>query len=145
MERWDLWMKWGIAGVGGCTSFFYGGWSALLTALAVVVVVDYMTGFMAAYKEGRDNPHDPSKGLNSQVGFWGIVRKGLLFIIVVLAHHVDLILGTEAIMSGTIYFFIANEMLSITENLGRVGIDMPNQLKDVIAVWKGTDKKTDGN
>ncbi|BFH13384.1 phage holin family protein [Paenibacillus melissococcoides] len=137
MERWDLLIKWGAAAVGGFTSFFYGGWSSLLTALAVVVTVDYITGFAAAYKEGRDNPTDSSKGLSSEVGFWGLAKKGLMFLIVGLAHHVDLILGTNAIMSGAIYFFIANELLSITENLGRVGMNMPSQLKDVIAVLKG--------
>ncbi|MEV2911170.1 phage holin family protein [Paenibacillus larvae] len=137
MERWDLVVKWGAAAVGGFTSFFYGGWNALLTALLVVVSVDYVTGLMAAYKEGRDQPEDDSKGLSSEVGFWGLAKKGLLFLIVGLGHHVDLILGVNALMSGAIYFFVANELISITENLGRVGIKMPDQLKDVIAVLKG--------
>lgn len=137
MERWEMVIKWGAAAVGGFTSFLYGGWSTLLTALAVIVAVDYISGLAAAYKEGKDNPNDETKGLNSEVGFWGLAKKGLMFLIVGMAHHIDIILDVNVLMVGSIYFFIANEIISISENLGRAGINFPDQLKDVITVLKG--------
>lgn len=117
-----------VGAIGAAASWAWGGWSDLLGFFLLAIVVDYVTGVLASIKEGG--------GLNSEVGFWGLTRKGLMFIVILIAHHIDLLMGTNVIMTGAIYFYLANELLSIVENYGRLGLPLPDQVKQVIAVIK---------
>ncbi|MDD9266489.1 holin family protein [Paenibacillus sp. GCM10023248] len=117
-----------LAVLGACVSYGFGGWSELLSLFLMAIAVDYITGIAASMKEQH--------GLRSQAGFWGLTRKGLMLLVIMLAHRMDLLLNTDLVMTGAIYFYLANEFISITENFGRLGLPMPAFLKQVIQVLR---------
>ncbi|MWV43836.1 holin [Paenibacillus sp. HJL G12] len=114
-----------------------GGWDQLLWIFLFTIVIDYVTGVLASIKEGT--------GLKSDIGFWGLTRKALMLVVIVLAHQMDLLLsgGTDVIKTGAIFFYMSNELISITENYGRLGLPMPGKLRRVIAVLQDKDKQDD--
>ncbi|MFC5653507.1 holin family protein [Paenibacillus solisilvae] len=114
--------------VGSALSFSFGIWSESFTLLLVAMGIDYITGVAAAVKEKR---------LNSSTGAWGLARKGIMLLVILLAHRVDILLELNSLtMGGAIFFYLANELISITENLGRIGIPMPDRLRQFIEVLK---------
>lgn len=113
---------------GGIVTYAFGAWSELLSFFLLVMAMDYVTGIVASLKEGS--------GLNSSVGFWGIAKKGLVLLVIVLAHRIDILCGTNAVMVGAIYFYLANELVSIIENCGRMGVPLPEQVKELISALK---------
>jgi toxin secretion/phage lysis holin len=118
----NTWIK-GMAAVGGSlVTLLYGGWSELLTVLCVLMVIDFATGWIASAIEGK---------LSSRVGAKGIAKKMGILLIVAMGHLVDLTLGTqnELFESACIYFYLANEGLSILENMNRAGVPIPDQLR----------------
>lgn len=109
-------------------TFAFGGWSGLLTVLLAFTITDYVTGVTAAAKKGE---------LSSNVGLWGIAKKVLIFLIVVMGHLIDTALGTASIvMDAVIYFYLSNEVLSIMENVGEIGVPLPPILEKAIAILK---------
>ena len=136
MERWDIAYR-GLVTVGGAAaSYLFGGWSALLGILLVFVVADYITGMMAAGVEGQ---------LSSEVGLKGIAKKVSIFILVAAAHLVDTAIGDAHVFrDATIFFYLANELLSIIENAGRIGLPVPDIISQAVAVLKGKSKAGDG-
>ncbi|WP_404347337.1 holin family protein [Sutcliffiella horikoshii] len=131
MDKYNLIYLGSVSFVGSMASFLYGGFSSLLVFLIMFVVVDYLTGIMAAYVEKR---------LSSRVGFKGIAQKVFIFALVSIAHVLDIILGTNLIKDVTILFYLVNEFISIMENASRIGVPIPNILKKVIDAIK---KKAD--
>jgi len=128
-----------IVAVGGAAaSFLFGGWSALLNILLVCVVLDYVSGVLAAGKEGK---------LSSEVGLWGIPKKVAIFAVVAIAHLVDTALGDAHLFrDAAIFFYLANEILSITENLGRLGVPIPTVIQKAVEVLRqksGDEKERD--
>jgi toxin secretion/phage lysis holin len=122
-----------IAFGGAAVSFLFGGWSALLGTLLAFVIIDYITGMIAGALEGK---------LNSQVGFRGIAKKVAIFFIVAVAHMVDVSLGDNHLFrDAAIFFYIANELLSITENAGKIGIPIPDKLLNAVEVLRGRSEK----
>ncbi|WP_019123331.1 phage holin family protein [Brevibacillus massiliensis] len=118
-----------VAFGGAAASFLFGGWSMLLNILVAFVAIDYVTGILAAGAEGR---------LNSKVGRLGIARKVFTFLMVAIAHLVDTALGEQHILrDAAIFFYLANELLSILENAGRVGLPVPELVKRAVEVLKG--------
>jgi len=124
----------------GLIQFLYGDWTVLLTILMALTVIDFISGLAAGYANGE---------LKSKVGMVGIARKVFIFLMVAVAHLIDMLLvqsGLETkavIMTMTVVFYAVNEILSITENAGRVGLPVPEQIKNAIVVLrgKGEDKK----
>lgn len=119
-----------MTALGGLIGYFWGGWSALLGILLSFVVIDYITGFIAAGAEGK---------LSSEVGFKGIAKKILIFVLVAVGHLLDKALGGQNDMfrDATIFFFLANELLSIIENAGRAGVPIPQILQNAVEILKG--------
>jgi toxin secretion/phage lysis holin len=117
----------GIAFIGSAIAFFFGEWSQLLMLFFFVIIMDYLTGVMAAVVE---------KNLSSAIGYKGIIKKFGMVLVVALAHQLDQFTGQNVIMTGAIFFFIANELVSITENYGRIGLPLPPQLKNVIKILR---------
>lgn len=118
--------KWLSAELFGLAGFFWGGLDGLLTALLVFMVLDYTSGVVIAYKEKR---------LSSEVGFWGLVKKCMILVLVTVGHFMDLhVLGGSSSMfrSGVVGFFLANEGLSILENAGKLGVPLPEFLKKAL-------------
>lgn len=122
----------------GVVQFLYGDWTILLTILLVLSVLDFITGMAAGFVEGT---------LKSKVGMIGIARKLFIFVMVAVAHLIDLLLiesGLETkalVMTMVIVFYAVNEILSITENAGRIGLPVPEQIKNAIVVLKGKGDK----
>lgn len=114
------WLRWAGPVACGLIVGFLGGWDVALQVLIIFVVLDYITGVTAAYYE---------KELDSNIGFWGITKKIFLFVPVAVGYWLDISAGTEVFRSLAIFFYMANEGLSILENLGRIGIPIPSQLK----------------
>lgn len=112
-------------------SYLFGGWSAVLGVLLFFVILDYLTGIAAGGVTGK---------LKSKIGLIGIARKVFIFAMVAVGHLVDGILGDGHIFRDTVaFFYIANELLSITENGGKLGAPIPNVIKQAIEVLKGKD------
>jgi toxin secretion/phage lysis holin len=107
-----------------------------MQVLAVLMAVDYISGVFCAIKD---------KSLSSQIGFVGILRKLMMFGVVLAAAQVDRLLGQGAICrSAAIMFYAANEGISVLENTGRLGLPWPEKLMDVLAQLKG-DKASVGS
>jgi len=129
VERWDLIIKWIIAVGGSMSSYLFGGWSALLDILLFFVIVDYITGIIAAGTKGE---------LRSTIGLIGITKKIFIFLMVAIAYKVDTILGDVHFLRDTvIFFYLANELLSILENAGQLGIPIPSIIRRAVEILKG--------
>lgn len=131
------WIKVLFAAIGGYLGFFLGGWDGFLYALTVFVVLDYLTGVLVAITE---------KKLSSEVGFKGICRKVLIFVLVGVGHIIDTqIIGTGGVVrTAVIFFYVSNEGISILENAAHLGLPIPQKLKDVLAQLKESGDKNDG-
>ena len=114
-----------FTGVGGWLGYFLGGCDGLLYALVVFVVVDYITGVMCAIN---------NKTLSSAVGFKGICRKVLVFLLVGIANVLDgQVIGTGSVLrTAVIFFYISNEGISLLENAGHLGLPIPEKIKVVL-------------
>lgn len=113
---------------GAAASYLFGGWSGLLGILLLFVVVDYMSGVIASFFEGK---------LSSNVGRKGIAKKVFVFVIVAIAHAVDIVLGDGHLFrDAAIFFYIANELISITENAGRIGVPLPPGIQKAVEVLR---------
>jgi toxin secretion/phage lysis holin len=114
-----------FAAVGGWLGYFLGGCDGLLYALVLFVIVDYITGVMCAIND---------KVLSSEVGFRGICRKVLIFLLVGIAHMLDLnIIGSGSVLrTAVIFFYLSNEGVSLLENAAHLGLPIPEKLKAVL-------------
>lgn len=126
------WIRVFFTGIGGLLGAFLGGWDGFLYALTVFVVVDYLTGIMAAFVK---------KELSSEIGFKGICRKVFIFMLVGIGHIIDTKLIGEGgvVRTAVIFFYVSNEGISIIENAAIIGLPVPQKLKDVLAQLKGGD------
>lgn len=114
-----------FTGVGGWLGWFLGGCDGLLYALVLFVVVDYITGVMCAATDHK---------LSSEVGFKGICRKVLIFLLVGIGHVLDAqIIGSGSVLrTAVIFFYLSNEGVSLLENAGHLGLPIPEKLKIVL-------------
>ena len=114
-----------FSAVGGWLGYFLGGCDGLLYALIASVVIDYITGVMCAII---------NKQLSSEVGFKGIFRKVLIFLLVGIANIIDVqVIGTGAVLrTAVIFFYISNEGVSLLENAGHLGLPIPEKIKTVL-------------
>ena len=114
-----------FTGIGGWLGWFLGGCDGLLYALVLFVVVDYITGVMCAAADHK---------LSSEVGFKGICRKVLIFLLVGIGHVLDTqIIGTGSVLrTAVIFFYLSNEGVYILENAGHLGLPIPEKLKIVL-------------
>lgn len=114
-----------FAGVGGWLGYFLGGCDGLLYALIAFVVIDYITGVMCAISNHT---------LSSEVGFKGICRKVLIFLLVGIANILDIqVIGSgSALRTAVIFFYISNEGVSLLENAAHLGFPIPEKIKVVL-------------
>ena len=116
----------GVAFVGVLMQHLFGEWNNQIEALLILMVIDYLTGLSAAYIM-------PDTYLDSRKGLKGIVKKFVIWGLIVLAHWFDIILGQDTFRSVAVLFFIGNEGLSILENAANCGLPIPQKLKDTLA------------
>lgn len=114
-----------FAAVGGWIGYFVGGNDGLIIALLIFVTFDYITGVLCAIADRK---------LSSSVGFKGICRKMLIFILVGIANILDIhVLGHVGVLrTAVIFFYISNEGLSLTENAAHLGLPIPQSIKAVL-------------
>ena len=109
--------------VGGFACNFLGGWDLLLKSIVILMVLDYITGLLKSIY---------NKKLSSEVGFKGIIKKIIIFIVIATAYIIQCLLGDEIpLREITILFFIANEGISLIENASEF-VPIPKKLKDVL-------------
>ena len=123
-EIWN-WIQLALSAVGGAIGWFFGGMDGLIYALLVFVIADYITGVMCAIAD---------KNLSSEVGFKGICKKVLIFVMVGVGHIMDtyLIGNGEVLRTAVIFFYCSNEGVSMLENAGHLGLPIPAKLKDIL-------------
>lgn len=111
--------------IGGWLGYFLGGSDGFLIALVMFVVMDYISGVMCAIAD---------KTLSSAVGFKGICRKVLIFVLVGIANILDVqVIGTGSVLrTAIIFFYISNEGISLLENAGYLGLPIPEKIKTVL-------------
>lgn len=135
-EFWNT-IQFVFAVIGGWLGYFLGGCDGLLYALLAFVVIDYLTGIMCAI-----NDHT----LSSKVGFRGICRKVLIFLLVGIANILDVsVIGSGSVLrTAVIFFYISNEGLSLVENAAHLGLPVPEKIKVVLEqLHDRTDDKED--
>jgi toxin secretion/phage lysis holin len=133
MERFEVVYKTGAAAFGAVVGFLFGGWSNLLGCLISLSFIDYGSGFLASAVEGK---------LSSRVGFRGIARKIMIFVMVAVGHLVDTAIGTNHMFrDAAIFFYCANELLSIYENARRIGVYVPDKFMRAVEVLKEKENK----
>lgn len=118
-------VQFSFAAVGGFLGWFLGGCDGLLYALIAFVTVDYVTGVMCAVVDRK---------LSSSVGFKGIFRKVLIFVMVGISHILDTqVIGNGSVLrTAVIFFYISNEGVSLLENASHLGLPVPEPVKTVL-------------
>lgn len=132
----DIWtfIQMAFAAIGGWLGWFLGGYDGFLYALIAFVVIDYVLGVMCAILE---------KHLSNEVGARGIFKKVVIFSLVGIAHIIDQnIIGDGGVIrTAVIFFYLSNEGISIVENSTRIGLPVPEKLKEILEQLKdGGDK-----
>lgn len=120
----------------GVVSWLIGGFDTPVAALVVCMAVDYVTGLIVA-GVFHTSPKTAGGGLDSQVGWKGLARKCVTLMLVVVANLADVLLGQCCIRDAVVIGFCANECLSILENAGRMGIQIPQALTDALEKLHG--------
>ena len=123
-EFWNT-IQLAFAAVGGWLGYFLGGSDGLLYALIAFVAIDYITGVMCAISD---------KTLSSEVGFKGICRKVLIFLLVGIGNIIDVqVLGSPGVLrTAVIFFYLSNEGVSLLENAAHLGLPVPDAIKTVL-------------
>lgn len=124
----DKFIKSILAAVAAIVTYLFGGWSALLSILLAFVLLDYITGVAAAGKRGE---------LSSSVGMWGIAKKVSIFLIVAIGYLIDRVIGSNTLIrDAAIYFYLVNELISLLENMGSLGVPLPPILSQAVELLK---------
>ncbi len=109
----------------------------LIVLLLVLVSIDWATGWAAAWVRGE---------LRSWIGFVGILRKVAIFAVVAIAHLIDGVLGELHIFrDAVVFFYLANELLSVIENMGKIGVPMPDFLRNAVQIFESKSKPTENS
>lgn len=124
-----------VAVIGAIISFLLGGWSPLLQVLVLFIVFDYGLAIMVAATFGE---------LSSKKGFIGIAKKVMILALVAVAYAIDTIMGDNTFTrDAVIFFYIANELISILETAGRTDLPIPQILKDAVEKLNGKSKSNE--
>lgn len=136
-EIWN-WIQLALSAIGGVAGWFLGGLDGLLYALLTFVVIDYITGVMCAIID---------KKLSSKIGFKGIFKKVLIFVMVAIGHIIDTnLVGTGSVLrTAVIFFYLSNEGISFLENTAHLGLPIPSKLKAVLEQLHDRAEKEDDN
>lgn len=136
-ETWNM-IQIGIGVIGGFFGWFLGDVDGLLYALLVFACVDYITGVLRAIVE---------KKLSSQVGMKGIAKKVMMFLLVGIAHILDVeVIGTGSVLrDAVIFFYLSNEGISLLENGAAIGLPIPNKLRSILAQLHDKAEESEGD
>lgn len=122
-----------VAGIGTLLTFIFGDWDVALQCLVIAIAIDYISGIIKAFI---------NKDLSSKIGVKGLLKKVGVLLIVALATLIDRITGESgAVRTLVIYYFVANEGLSVVENLGEAGLPIPDVIKKALKSLKSQSKE----
>lgn len=121
--------------VGSIIASFFGGWTASLTTLLIFMALDYVTGLICAGVFHKSQKSE-SGALESRAGWKGLCRKGMILLLVLVGHRLDLAIGANYIRDGICIAFIVNETISIIENAGLMGLKVPAILTKAIDILR---------
>ena len=124
-----------IGTLGSLVASFFGGWTESLTTLLIFMLIDYATGLIVAGVFHKSQK-TASGALESRAGFKGLCRKGAILLFVLIGYRLDLAVGTSYIRDAVCIAFIANELISIVENAGLMGLPIPAVITKAIEVLK---------
>ena len=132
---WDIIVKTAAAAAGAVAGYL-GGLPVLVQVMAIMMAIDYVTGLICAWKGVSAKSEDGT--LSSKAGFEGLLRKGIMILIVYLAWHLDRAIGSAILHNAVVCFYLANEGISILENTTLLGVPWPEKLRDALsAIGKG--------
>ena len=120
----------------------FGGWSSAMTTLLLFMVADYLTGLIVA-GVFKNSPKTATGALQSKAGLIGLIKKCMILFMLLIACRLDILLNTTVIRDGTCISFIINELISITENAGLMGVPIPPPIKRAIDVLKSKEESQD--
>lgn len=120
---------------GSLVASFFGGWTASLTTLIIFMGIDYLSGLIVA-GVFHNSPKTETGALESRAGFKGLIRKFMILLFVLIGYRLDVAVGTTYIRDAVCIAFIANELLSIVENAGLMGIPIPAVITNAIDILK---------
>lgn len=121
--------------VGSLVASLFGGWTASLTTLLIFMGIDYVSGLIVA-GVFHNSPKTETGALESRAGFKGLIRKFMILLFVLIGYRLDVAVGTTYIRDAVCIAFIANELLSIVENAGLMGIPIPSVITNAIDILK---------
>lgn len=126
--------------LGGFIAYLFGGWNAALSALVIFMTIDFISGLVVAgvFKKSSKTKNG---ALESKAGFKGICKKFMMLLLVAIGYRLDLLIDTTYIKDSVCIAFIANELISILENAGIMGIPIPKVITNAIDVLKGKGDK----
>lgn len=128
---WEKILKW-LAGAAGAVAGLLGEWNVLLTILAIMMLLDYATGVIVAWR-GR-SPKTETGGVSSKAGFDGLIRKFFIMVVVLVATLLDTAIGnsTRVFQTAATMYYIANEGISILENTALMGVKYPAFIRNAL-------------
>ena len=131
----------GIGVVGSVIAEVFGGWDAAMITLVTLMIIDYIMGVLVA-AVWHNSPKSETGTLESRAGWKGLCRKGVILLIVLIAARLDILLGTSNIVrNAAIIGYSANELISVVENAGLMGVPIPNIIQKAIDILQ---KKAEG-
>lgn len=128
--------------VGAAITALLGGWDMALKTLCIFMAIDYISGLIVA-GVFKASTKSESGALESRAGLKGLLRKMAMLCAVLMAYYLDRVAGTDFVRDATCMGFIANEALSIIENMGLMGVPIPEVIVNAIDVLKSKEKKSD--
>jgi len=128
-----------LGAFGAWIAGLFGGWNSAMTTLLLFMVADYLTGLIVA-GVFKNSPKTPTGALQSKAGLIGLIKKGMILLVLLIASRLDMLLNTTVIRDGTCISFILNELISITENAGLMGVPIPPPIKRAIDVLKSKEE-----
>lgn len=131
----------GIAGtILSTVATYFGGWDTALQTLVILMLIDYVTGLIVAGVFKKSTKTD-SGALESKAGFKGLLRKGVALMVVLIACRLDIMIGTNFVRDAVVIAYCVNEMLSIVENMGLMGVPIPEAITKAIEILKNKNEE----
>ena len=128
--------------LGAVITNLFGGWTTDMETLLIFMTVDFITGLIVAGVFNKSEK-SASGALDSHAGWKGLCKKCVTLLFVLIAHRLDLVIGANYIRTATVIGFILNELISITENAGLMGIPLPKIITRAIEALKNKEEMTD--
>lgn len=117
-----------ISFIGGILSYLLGGWDILINTIIIFMILDYVSGMSASWL---------TKSWNSEIGYKGLLKKGMIIVMIIMSVRLDNILGDEMLFRNVVtFFYISNEGISIIENCVKLGLPIPAKIKNALAQIK---------